>query len=251
MLVLACGLYLWLEAAVMSGAPFSEAGAAVGAVLMQSHFGVAWAVGFVGAMLACVGGGARSGRMAWWLAAVGMIVYAAGKAAASHAADTGDFTLREAVHVVHLIATAMWAGSVMIAANVQGCSRFTASATPPQRAAFCTQLSHLATIALGVVVISGIYNATQDTAHLNAPLLNVLYGRVLTLKLGFVTLAVLLGGYNRMIHLPHLQAAAVEGGAAYHDAQRGFNRLLAAEAVVMLLVLITAGVLGHTSPSGE
>lgn len=248
-LVLACGLYLWLEAAVMSGSSFGAAGAALGAVLTQSHFGMAWAVGCVGAVFACLAGGARNSRTAWWLAAAGMIVYAAGKAAASHAADAGDFTLRETVHVVHLLATAFWAGSVMVAAALLWRSRLTTAATPAQRVAFCTQLSHLATIALGVVIVSGIYNATQDTAHLSAPLLSVLYGRVLTVKLVFVTLAVLLGGYNRMIHLPHLQAAAQDDDA-YRDAQRGFDRLLAVEAIAMLAVLIAAGVLGHTSPSG-
>jgi putative copper export protein len=34
-------------------------------------------------------------------------------AASSHAADADDFKLREAVHVVHLCATALWAGSVI------------------------------------------------------------------------------------------------------------------------------------------
>jgi putative copper resistance protein D len=78
----------------------------------------------------------------------------------------------------------------------------------------------------------------------------VLYGRVLTLKLLFVTSAVLLGGYNRMIYLPRLQHTAADGGQAYSDAQRSFDRLLAVEAIAMLAVLAIAGVLGHTSPSG-
>jgi putative copper resistance protein D len=116
--------------------------------------------------------------------------------------------------------------------------------------AFCARLSHLATIALAVVIVTGIYNATQDTAHLTAPLLGVLYGRVLTLKLAFVTLAVLLGGYNRMIYLPRLQHTVADSGPAYRDAQRSFDRLLAVEAVAMVAVLAVAGVLGHTSPSG-
>jgi copper resistance protein D len=99
------------------------------------------------------------------------------------------------------------------------------------------------------VIVTGIYNATQDTAHLTTPLLDGLYGRVLSLKLGFVTLAVLLGGYNRMSHLPHLQQAASKDAAAYRAAQRRFNRLLLIEAAAMVMVLIVAGVLGHTSPS--
>jgi putative copper resistance protein D len=256
-LVLACGLYLWLQAAVMGGTPFSEAGPVVSAVLTQSHFGIAWAVGFVGAVLACLGG-ARHSRTAWWLAPAGMVVYVAGKAAASHAADAGDFSLREAVHVVHLGATALWAGSVIVAAPVLW--RWNAAASeeapavastqPTSRVAFCTQLSHLATMALAVVIVSGIYNATQDTANLAAPLLDALYGRVLAFKLVFVTLAVLLGGYNRMIYLPRLQHTAASGGPAYRDAQRSFDWLLAVEAVAMVAVLGVAGVLGHTSPSG-
>lgn len=233
----------------MSGSPFSEAGPVVSAVITQSHFGIAWSVGFAGVVLACLGG-TRGSRAAWWLAAAGMLVYVAGKAAASHAADTGDFTLREAVHVLHLGATALWAGSVIVAAPLLCRWNDPVSATPVRRVAFCTQLSHLATIALGVVIVTGIYNATQNTAHLTAPLLSVLYGRVLTLKLIFVTLAVLLGGYNRMIHLRRLHTTAADGGTAYRDAQRGFDRLLAAEAVAMVTVLAVAGVLGHTSPSG-
>ena len=265
LLVLACGLYLWLQAAVMGGTPFSEAGPVVSAVLTQSHFGIAWSVGFAGAVLACFGG-ARSKRATWWLVAAGMVVYVMGKAAASHAADAGDFTLREAVHVLHLAATALWAGSVMVAApllwrwnaevskvvsgEASGQMSEVTSAKLTGRAAFCTQLSHLATIALALVIVTGIYNATQDTAHLTAPLLDVLYGRVLTLKLVFVTLAVLLGGYNRMIYLPRLQHTAAAAGPAYRDAQCSFDRLLALEAIAMVAILAVASVLGHTSPSG-
>jgi putative copper resistance protein D len=260
LLVLACGLYLWLQAAVMGGTPFSEAGPVVSAVLTQSHFGIAWSVGCAGAVLACFGG-ARRGRTAGWVATAGMIVYVAGKAAASHAADAGDFTLREGIHVLHLSATALWAGSVIVAApvlwrwnsNAAVSTEATtvASAGPANRVAFCAQLSHLATVALAVVIVTGIYNATQDTAHLTAPLLGVLYGRVLALKLVLVTLAVLLGGYNRMIYLPRLQHTAADGGPAYRDAQRSFDRLLAVEAVAMVAILVVAGVLGHTSPSGS
>ena len=177
------------------------------------------------------------------------MVYAAGKAAASHAADSGDFTLREAVQVVHLCATALWAGSVIVAAVVLHRWDEASRAMPTRRVAFCTELSHLATIALGVVIVTGIYNATEDTANLSTSLLSVPYGRVLMLKLVFVTLAVILGGYNRMIHLPRLQAVASGDGSAIRHAQRGFDKLLVVEAVAMLAVLMVAAVLGHTSPT--
>jgi putative copper resistance protein D len=250
MLALACCLYLWSQAAVMSGAPLTEAGQAVTAVLTQSHFGIAWIAGFVGVMLAMMGG-TRASPAAWLLAAAGAIVYTAGKAAASHAADAGDFTLREAVHVVHLCATALWAGSVIVSAFVLGRWNAAFADTVTRRVTFCTQLSHLATIALGVVILTGIYNVTQDTAHLAAPLLSVFYGRLLTLKLALVAVAVLLGGINRMGCLPRLQAGTIDGSATLHRMQRAFDRLLAIEAIAMLAVLIVAAVLGHTSPSGD
>jgi putative copper resistance protein D len=248
-LALVCCLYLWLQAAVIGGTPFAGAGPVVSAVLTQSHFGIAWTVGFAGVVLAALAG-TRDRRPAWSRAAAGTIVYAAGEAAATHAADAGDFTLREAVHVVHLCATAVWAGSVIVAACVLCRWSNAAADTPTRRAAFSAQLSHLATVALGVVIVTGIYNATLDTAHLTVPLLSVLYGRVLTLKLLFVTLAVLLGGYNRMTYLPKLQATAADGGRAFRDVQRRFDRLLVIEAMAMLAVLAVAAVLGRTSPSG-
>ncbi|WP_429448762.1 CopD family protein [Paraburkholderia sp. 40] len=93
-----------------------------------------------------------------------------------------------------------------------------------------------------------MYNAMRNTAHLGAPLFSVLYGQMLTLKLVFVTLAVLLGGHNRMIYLPRLESAVTGDIAAFRRAQRGFNRLLAVEALAMVAVLMLAAVLGHTSP---
>jgi putative copper resistance protein D len=246
-LALACGLYLWLQAAVMSGAPPGGAGPALVTVLTQSHFGIAWAVGFSGVVIAGLAG-TRESRPAWLTATAGVIVYASGKAAASHAADAGDFTLREAVHVIHLCATALWAGSVIVAACALHRWDDSSSAASARRVAFCTQLSHLATVALAVVIVTGLYNATQNMAHLGAPLLSVLYGQILALKLAFVTLAVLLGGSNRMIYLPRLESAMTGDSAVLLHAQRGFDRLLAVEALAMVAVLMVAAVLGHTSP---
>jgi putative copper resistance protein D len=246
-LALACALNLWLQAALMSGAPPGDAGPALVTVLTQSHFGIAWAVGFSGVVIAGLAR-TRESRPAWLTATAGVIVYAAGKAAASHAADAGEFTLREAVHVIHLCAMALWAGSVMVAACALHRWDDSSSAASARRVAFCKQLSHLATVALAVVTVTGLYNATQDMAHLGAPLLSVLYGQMLALKLVFVTLAVLLGGSNRAIYLPRLESAMTGDGAVLLRTQRGFDRLLAVEALAMVAVLIVAAVLGHTSP---
>jgi putative copper resistance protein D len=53
-----------------------------------------------------------------------------------------------------------------------------------------------------------------------------------------------------MTYLPKLQATAADGGRAFRDVQRRFDRLLVIEAMAMLAVLTVAAVLGRTSPSG-
>ena len=247
--VLACTAlaYLWLQAAIMSGSPLGEAGSAVTAVLTESHFGKAWSVGFAGALLAALGGLRRERGSA--LFAVGLLLWVAGKAAASHAADSGDFSAREAIHVVHLFATALWAGSVIVAAVLLGGFIRPSDDSPSQRTAFCSALSHLATAALVVVLVTGFYNVLQDTAHAGAPLLHIGWGRVLVAKLLCVVLAIVLGGWNRMIVLPTLRMRAEQDDPAYKVQQRRFDRALAAEALVMLTVLSLAALLGHTSPT--
>ncbi|WP_156992304.1 CopD family protein [Paraburkholderia oxyphila] len=246
---LACSAlaYLWLQAAVMSGSPLAEAAPAVVAVLTQSHFGVAWSVGFAGALLAALGGG--FGRRGSPVFAAGLFLWVAGKAAASHAADAGDFSWREANHVVHLLATALWAGSVIAAAVLLKGRLRGSDVSPEQRTAFCSALSHLATSALVVVLGTGFYNVLQDTAHAGAPLLDMNWGRLLAAKLTCVMAAILLGGWNRLVVLPDLRARAHRDDPDYHVVQHRFNRALVMEAAVMFAVLTLAAVLGHTAPT--
>ncbi|RQH06561.1 CopD family protein [Paraburkholderia dinghuensis] len=247
-LSIAAFAYLWLQAAVMSGSPLTAAGAAVGAVLTASHFGLAWSVGFLGALVAALS--CCFGRRGFPLFVIGLLVYAAGKAAFSHAADSGDFSLREIIHAVHLVATGLWAGSVIVAAIVLYRRSREAGGSPGQKAAFCSALSYLATVALAVVLVTGFYNAMQDTAHAGAPLFGTAWGRLLAAKLAFVALATALGGWNRMVVLPDLHARAERRDPAYPAVQRRFDSLLSAEALAMLATLALAAVLGHTSPTG-
>jgi copper resistance protein D len=240
--------YLWLQAAVMSGSPLAEAGSAVSAVLTESHFGIAWTIGFTGALLATLS--RLHARRGLPLFAIGLVVWAAGKAAASHAADSGDFSVREVIHVIHLCATALWAGSVIVAALLVRHFGRTASDAPARRAAFCSGLSHLATLALVVVLVTGIYNVTQDTAQVNASIIGTAWGRILSVKLVCVAAAVALGGWNRMAVLPDLRTRAERGDPAYAAAQRHFDIWLFLEAFAMVAVLAIAAVLGHTSPVG-
>lgn len=238
--------YLWLQAAMMSGSSLAGAGPAVFAVLTQSHYGVAWSVGFIGALLATLS--RLPDRRGLPLFAAGLVAWAAGKAAASHAADAGDFSAREAIHVVHLCATALWAGSVIVAAVVLRCST-TAHAKTERRAAFCGELSYLATAALVVVLVTGFYNVMQDSGQPDVRLFTMSWGRILAAKLVCVAAAVGLGSWNRLVVLPELRARAHQDGPDFMATQERFDVFLSVEALAMLAILAIAAVLAHTSPT--
>ena len=125
-----------------------------------------------------------------------------------------------------------------------------AHAAAGQRATFCNELSHLATAALVVVLVTGLYNVMQDTAQASAPLISMGWGRILAAKLVCVAAAVALGGWNRLVVLPDLRARAQRDGPAFMAAQGRFNTWLSVEALAMLAVLAFAAVLGHTPPTG-
>ncbi|WP_407671903.1 CopD family protein [Paraburkholderia hospita] len=122
--------------------------------------------------------------------------------------------------------------------------------SPGQKAALCSALSQLATVALAVVLVTGFYNAMQDTAHASAPLFGTAWGRLLATKLACVALATSLGGWNRLVVLPDLHARAERLDPAYPAVQRRFDSLLLTEALAMLAILALAPVLGHMAPTG-
>ena len=249
MLVACAPLYLWLQAAVMSDVPLFEAFSQVLAVLTESHYGMTWLVGLLGAVLAALA--SRGGNLTGTVITVaGLVIWAAGKAAASHAADTGDATPREVVHILHLCATALWAGSVIVTAATQrGLIR--RETDPLAITRFLTSVSHLAAISLVVVLLTGISNVLWDTRGVRGQLMMLPWGQILSIKLVCVVLAILLGGWNRMVVLPDLHTQSRMQGTTFDAILSRFGRLLSVEAVVMLVILTIAAILGHTSPSAS
>jgi copper resistance protein D len=246
-LLLASLAALWLQTMLMSGASFAEAGQAVGTVLKQSHYGRAWLLSLMGLLLALRGSVGRPRSL--FLGLLGACAYVAGRAAASHAADGGDFSVPEAVHTVHLLATALWAGCVISTACLCGRQGRLALVlrTPEQAAGFRIRLSQLASAALAVVVASGIYNAVHDTARVGGAWLTTGWGHLLAVKIVLVILALMLAALNRVENVPALRGLQ-RTGAQPEVALRRFDHWLIGEAVMMVMILAVAATLGHTAP---
>lgn len=241
-LVLAEGGWLLYEAASMTGAGFSGGLAALPDVIGTTHVGHAWCLAFGGAAWLLVAAllyrGGRFGLTMFWL---GALASAAGVASIGHAADVGVPTLGWAMQIVHIVATAVWGGVVLVGGLVV-LPALDTSITRIALIRLADRLSNVSLVAFSVVLISGLVGAQRGLGGSFAGLRASAWGHVLTLKLALVLLAVVLGGLNRTSALPRLRRSA-----ATVDAHT-FRSVLHLEALVMIAIFVVASVLGLTPP---
>lgn len=104
-------------------------------------------------------------------------------------------------------------------------------------------VSVLATIALALIVATGLFKSWRATAGVLSALWSSSYGITLAAKITLVSLAAGLGGLNRWVFLPRVQAA--------RPARRAFVVVLRIEAVVLVFVAVLATVLSNLEPPGS
>ncbi|QYF93070.1 CopD family protein [Massilia sp. PAMC28688] len=248
----AMGSLLPFVSAFMAEVPVAEAGDAMGAMLTDSHFGLAWRVG-MGALLAAALAAAVpvSGQRLRNLALVNLLVLAVAlysRSMVSHAAADGDLSVAIVLDWMHLCLISVWVGEVFIAGFV------TLNGMVPDYAAgraeaarYVEHLSSSATFALGGIFATGLFSAWHNLGGI-AGLAGNVYGSVLLFKLALVVLAALLGGFNRFIVMPSLLASLREPNAGAPEALRRFRLILRIEAPVLLAVLVAAAILSATPP---
>lgn len=175
-----------------------------------------------------------------WPMLTALILLAAARAASGHAASEGDFTLREFVQWVHLTSIATWAGSVMAAGliAVPSLHRDQQNQTTLN---LIRRLSTTVTIALALVILSGIYNAYHGLAGSLTPLRNSQWGLLLDAKTILVLAALTLGALNRRLLRP-------QADFGQPQATR-LATLLRAEAILMLLILTLSAFLANSPPA--
>jgi len=247
-LIVADIVNLLFEAALMSGSvPGADLSVLI-LVLTHSHFGAAWSIGLVALIVwtllsVAPRGFGRPARTS--VALFAAAVFAFSKAASSHAADAGDFSLPEWIHWAHICATAAWAGLV-IASGLLVLPRLRADATGDGLTHFVGRLSDAATLAMLAVLFTGVFNADRGLGGSLVPVTHSDWGLILSAKLGLVGVAIVLGGINRFVYLPRIRR-----GVLHNSAAASFLTILKAEAVVMIGVLFAAALLGHAAPGAQ
>lgn len=227
----------------------------LGRALTHSDYGgfwqlraLAWA-GLLGFTLFIGWGGPV--RAALWGIAAGAVTMLFTASATGHAGDAGALSLPNLVNVLHVTAACLWGGGVLVyAARVLPALR-RPDIPPLTLALTATRLSTLAGAALAAVLATGAYNTWRQLPDWPS-LWESGYGRVLLIKLTAVGVMMGIGAWNRFRTVPAIETwARGPGPAAKGDPARRFLRVLRVDAVVFLLVLAGAALLGMQTPPGH
>lgn len=246
---------VWLQAAAigdaMGEAPLFEAGATARILLRDTHFGhvalagmAAWCV-----VAAACWRAAPHGRARLALIGLGLAAWAWSRSAVAHAGSKGDLSFDVANDGVHLLAACLWVGMVLFAGWVQ----LPSIGAPVQQrhaaARWLAAMSSTATVALAVVVLTGLLKVWTNGSGL-ATLVSSDYGLALGSKLALVAMAVALGGFNRFRVLPALfdDLRHRDGCVERRPWRDRLKTILRLGALVLLLVVVAAAVLAGTEP---
>lgn len=224
---------MWADTALMGDVPLTGALGMLPQVLTQTGFGHSALAAMAVAALLLV---TSPGR--WWpVRGALLLVFALARASMSHAAEHGLLSAAVAIEWLHLVVIGVWFGAVALGGwIVLGQAVRAGGALGP----YLSQLSRGATVALGLIVASGVFNTWQ---RMDSPsqFVDSAYGLALTAKLALFGVAVLLGAYNRYIGFPTLARSEGAGHALM---------VLRVESVVLLGALAAAAVLTAQAPPG-
>ena len=242
-------LSLWQASATMADVPLLESGPNLWGMFVNTSYG---RFGLASVLVLTVGVVLHfARRLAWQSSAhrtalLGLLLaFAMCRVATGHAAENGFLGVATAVELIHVLSMALWSGAVIVApwAVLPIIGRV---AEPGSVAPYLTSLSSWATGALAAVMATGLYNAFR-VLNQPAELGSTEYGWVLTTKLCFVGIAIALGGWNRFIGFPAVLTAVGELDGKKNDLHE-ITRVLRAESVALLIVLLAAAILTASAP---
>jgi putative copper resistance protein D len=241
-LFISTALVLLMRTATMADVPLQEALPFVEKVIEKSHFGSLW-TGRALALIVMIS--------IWFVIrkktpALGCALLLSGSAiiafyisAASHAGDEGLFTLDSLINSTHIIGGCLWGGSVIAYLIIITSLRQQGDAMHHTLCRSADRLSTLATVALALVISSGLLNAWHRLETIEE-LWQTDYGITLIIKLVFVAMMMAIGASNRFIIIP-----AMTGKPA---ASRRFQRVLSLDALLFITIICIAAAIGIQGP---
>ena len=258
---------LLLRTADMSDLAIPQAFPEIATVLSKTHYGHLWLWRGAALLAAWIAWGVYRRKYGSRASAAGFIalaVIALTLSASGHAGDDGILSLANLADWLHILGAFLWGGGIIATAVI--IFPVLLRAPQPEHGLAATaglRLSSLAGMALGMVLISGIYNAWLQIGTWHG-LWSTLYGQLLVAKLLLVAGMTALGAVNRYRYVPALQRragrpeprmlfplprflrAGNDAASAVH-----FLRSLWVETVLLLGVLILAAALSQQTPAAH
>lgn len=234
------GAALWVSTAVMGGVGLGEAKDLFWQMLTTTSIGRAGYISLAAMSLALV---FRALPMtdAWreWAVAGALSVFAFVRASMGHAGENGYWTGPFAAEVVHLVAMGVWTGLVAVTA-------WKCIAAPQLRldlnsmGTYLEAMSGAALAAVVAIFATGLFNAWHRVGSVARIFEFDIYTVALLVKLAFVGIALLLGGYNKFVGLAQARLSV--------DGSIRVRRILRVESILLISVLVAAAVLTSQQP---
>jgi putative copper resistance protein D len=165
------------------------------------------------------------------------------RATMGHAGEAGIVSLPVFIEWGHLLAMSLWVGCVIVSGWIV-LPALSGAGDGPALPSYAVRMSNWATVALVVIIASGVFNTDRVLASWS-DLIHTGYGKLLLAKIALVLVALGLGGINRLIGIPALRRAPRPAGAV-----RQFILVLRIESLVLAGVVLLAAVLTNASPHG-
>ncbi len=257
---------LLLRTASMSELPVMQAFPALPTVLFKTQYGSLWLWRSGALLLLWLAWALHwrklDGRLIPALVFLALTLIAFALSASGHAGDDGLFTFVSFANTLHILGAMLWGGGI-IAMTLHILTRLLRgdNNTRTLIAHSSLRLSTLATVALIITLLPGIYHAWLQIGSWPA-LWETRYGQILLAKIFFVGAMMLLGALHRYISVPAVQRHAQQPEPATlipvpqwlrrgddTHAPRHFLRSLRAEMTLLLIVLALAAVLSQQTPA--
>jgi len=147
----------------------------------------------------------------------------------------------------HLVATSLWFGGVLLLAGLAPVlwADVPAEVRQRARAMVIARFSHLALLAVGVFIVTGVYNVTEHTSR--PTLTTTGYGLAILGKSALVLCIVLVAAVNRFVFQPRLSAGTTDGRA--NRAFMLLTRLIEVEVALGIAVIAVTGLLTQLPPA--
>jgi putative copper resistance protein D len=166
---------------------------------------------------------------------------------AGHAAGGAgvEGIVHPAADVLHLVAAAAWAGTLLPLALLLSGARGEAASVAIARVA-TLRFSNFGIASVGTILVTGVINTWYLVGGI-AALTDTDYGRLLLIKVALFVAMIAIATVNRVRLTPRLVHGA--GASVVHDAWRQLRRNTVIEAAAGAIIIAIVAVLGVTPPA--